>query len=105
MPADTPGDDDTDENTRDDPATTDQSTATPPRTTSERILEAVADATDTEPLELPPLHDTVDPDAVDDLFPADSAGNCRAAFEYASVRISIDPNGRIGVQPAAPADD
>ena len=35
---------------------------------TEVIIEAVAEAADVEPLELPPLYEFIDPDALDTLF-------------------------------------
>jgi hypothetical protein len=41
---------------------------------SERIVEAVADAKDVSSLELDPLYDVVDPDALDGFFQGGAAG-------------------------------
>lgn len=38
------------------------------QTPSEAIIEAVATAADVEPIELPPLYEFIDPDALDTLF-------------------------------------
>ncbi|GAB6860017.1 HalOD1 output domain-containing protein [Haloplanus litoreus] len=38
------------------------------RTPAEAVVEAVAAAADVDPLELPPLHEYVDPDALNELF-------------------------------------
>jgi hypothetical protein len=35
---------------------------------SSRVLRAVAEATETDPADLPPLYDVIDPDALDAVF-------------------------------------
>jgi hypothetical protein len=42
---------------------------------SRRVVEAVADARDIDVLELTPLYDVVDPDALNQLFDYDTASN------------------------------
>lgn len=37
-------------------------------TPSEAIIEAIAEETSSDPLELPPLHNSIDPEALDRLF-------------------------------------
>lgn len=41
---------------------------------SRQVVDAVAAAKGVDPLELPPLYDTVDPDALDSLFGGSDAG-------------------------------
>lgn len=67
------------------------------------VVEAVADASATEATQLPPLHDVVDPDALDALFqprhtgdePRDSG---LVSFEYAGHRVRVGGNGDISVE-------
>lgn len=61
---------------------------------SERVVEAVAEATDTDPMELPPLHDTLDSDALDALIP--SMANGELSFDYAGCSITV--NNKAAVQ-------
>lgn len=55
--------------------------------TSETIVEAVADATDTDPTQLPPLYDTVNTDALDMLFSERDGGTL--TFEYADCTVVV----------------
>ena len=68
---------------------------------SHRVLEAVSEARDVDVLDLPPLYDTVDPDALDVLF-ADRPGDAGArsgtlAFEYADSTVVLDGDGTVTV--------
>jgi hypothetical protein len=76
------------------------------RTPSEVIVTAVSEATDTDPLELPPLYDTVDPDAVDalirplsDASGLDTDGTTEITLTYAGSRIKLGQNGSVSVRP------
>jgi len=52
-----------------------------------RIIEAVAALTDTQPPEMTPFYDSVDPDAFDTLF-GDGSGEC-CRFTYDGTPIQI----------------
>jgi hypothetical protein len=65
------------------------------RSVSERIVAAVAAHADADPLELPPLHEAIDSDAVDDLFHDGSSGSVR--FRYAGRTVTVDSEGRVDV--------
>lgn len=67
---------------------------------SQRVVEAVADYTDTDMLELPPLYDSVDPDALNKLIR--SASDSHVTFEYAGYRITIDTQGAIQIDENSP---
>ncbi|UIO99690.1 hypothetical protein Hbl1158_14370 [Halobaculum sp. CBA1158] len=57
------------------------------------IVEAVSDATGRSTTELPPLHRSVDIDALGP-FVAETGSSClRVEFDYAGVRVSVDRNG------------
>ena len=62
-----------------------------------RVVEALADATDTTPSELDPLYNTVDPEALDRLFQPDSSDDIRVTFEYGDARVEIRGDGTIMV--------
>lgn len=47
---------------------------------SSTVVMAVADATDTSPFELPPLYDSIDPDALDELFQSSGDGRSRSGI-------------------------
>lgn len=68
-------------------------------TPSTAVVEAVAATTGREPETLPPLYETVDADAVDDLVSNDGAGTLRLSFEYVGTAVTIYPDGVIEVSP------
>jgi hypothetical protein len=72
-------------------------------TLTESIVLAVADAVETDPLDLDPLHDSVDPDALDQLFSpaADEADSVRGRveFRYADCDVAVYADGRVVVTP------
>ena len=80
-------------------------------TVSEQVVEKVARVTGTDALELPPLYDSVDPDALDSL--ATGPGDVEIAFVYAGQEVCVESGGEISVgecsdPPVAnelPADD
>lgn len=64
------------------------------RTPSMRIVEEVARAKDVDPLELAPLFETIDGDALDDLFTnADTAVS--VTVEYEGYTVTIRTNGTV----------
>jgi len=60
-----------------------------------RVVEALADVTDTAPSELDPLYNTVDPEALDRLFQPDSSDGVRVTFEYGDARVEVRGDGTI----------
>ncbi|MFC6765805.1 HalOD1 output domain-containing protein [Natrinema soli] len=64
-----------------------------------RVVEAVAARDGVDPLELsPPLHDAVDPTALDALFEPTGSGNRTAgtvSFTYRGHRVHVESDGRI----------
>ena len=79
--------------------------ADPARTTtdddpiSQKVIEAIADATGVDPLELPPLYDSVDPDALDSLFSHEGAGGCITSlcFEIGDCEVLVRGSGEVVV--------
>lgn len=68
---------------------------------SDTVVRAVADATSTDELSLPPLFDALDPDALDDVLgPFGSNPTCGRVveFHYAGVHVSAFDDGRVTVQ-------
>jgi len=68
---------------------------------SERVVMAVSEARDTDPLELPPLYDVVDPDALDALF-ASGAGESQAGpgnvtFVFDGCEVIVHSDGEVDV--------
>jgi len=76
---------------------------------SASIVDAVATVTDSEISEMPPLHEVVDPDALNRILDpnADSADrddtHAHVAFQYHGVQVRADPDG-IDVRPVDDAD-
>lgn len=62
---------------------------------SERVVEAVAEAKDVDPVEVtPPLNDVVDPEALDRLFES-SAGNKQFVFSYDGHEVAVGAEGEV----------
>jgi hypothetical protein len=72
----------------------------PDTPTSIRVVETVADALGTEPNELGPLYETVDPDALDLLFesPRRFTSGC-VTFTFEGCNVTVDADGWIAVSP------
>lgn len=73
---------------------------------SASIVLAVSEFED-EPFEsLPPLSNSVDPDALDDLYARGNEGGAqfdgRLSFEYNDTEITIKDEGQIRIQPTGP---
>lgn len=63
---------------------------------STAVVESVSTATDTPALELPPLQDAVDPDALDGLF-AEQPTTASVRFRYAGRAVTVHPDRTITV--------
>lgn len=61
------------------------------RSPSERLVHAVAEQTNTDPVELPPLYDTIDPDALDALLSTLEGG--KIEFQYAGHAVRLESDG------------
>ena len=72
---------------------------------SQTVVLAVAEATGEDPMELPPLYDTVDPDALNNLFEdrIDGAERLGGNFEfaYAGCDVTVRADGSVNVVPTA----
>lgn len=81
------------------------------RLLTERVVRAVAAHTDSDPLELPPLYEAIDPDALNAGVHA--SGESELSFHYAgrvvtatgdgTIDVSESPTG--GIERAEPAAD
>lgn len=73
------------------------------RPASEAVVSAVSAATGIDALELPPIYDAVDPDALCSLFGSPTTGSGRfrgtVTFEYADNLVTVDSRGSIEVDP------
>lgn len=67
------------------------------------VVAAVAAVAETDPLELPPLRDSVDPDALDDLFATTCGGRARELgqieFPVDDYQVVVHASGDIEVYP------
>lgn len=59
--------------------------------TADRVVQVVADHTDTDPLDLPPLYDAVDPDSLNAFVAQLHSGT--VDFGYAGYDVSVDSDG------------
>lgn len=68
---------------------------------SERVVAEVASFTGSDPLSLEPLHDAVDPEALDKLFETDQLGldrsSIRVRFTYCGCDVVISADGSVTV--------
>ena len=65
-------------------------------TVSTQILNEVAAIDGTDPVDLPPLFDAIDPDALESVFEPTMNGNRRIGrieFTYAGYEISVEHDG------------
>lgn len=71
-------------------------------TTSEAVLSAVAAASGVDVMDLPPLFEAVDPDALDSLFQADTDSNRvpvgYVRFEYYGYEVIVDENNDVTLE-------
>ena len=66
-----------------------------------RVVDALAEATDTDPLELEPLYNVVDPEALDRLFRADADIPASVRFEYEGHTVEVRSDGTVVVDGTA----
>lgn len=62
---------------------------------SEQVVQTVATRSNTDALDLPPLFDSVDPDALDALIREMTGG--KVSFDYAGYNLTIDTDGVVEV--------
>ena len=68
--------------------------------TSERVIDAVADATGSEPTDVGPLYHVIDPDALDRLFsPTRRGGRTEGhvTFRFGGCDVMVSGNGAVEV--------
>jgi len=74
------------------------------RSTSGRVVAAVAERKGAEPSELEPLYRTLDPDSLDDLFTEDGdapdQGVDHLTFDYAGYRVTVSRDGTVDLAPS-----
>ena len=76
------------------------------RLATEAVTLAVAGASDTDVLELPPLASTIDPDALDALFGlagwSPPGTDVTLSFHYAGHEVTVESHGTVRVAQTAP---
>jgi len=68
--------------------------------TSQRVIEAVSEATDSDPTEVGPLYHVIDPDALDRLFaatPGRTRVGGRVEFTFAGCDVVVRGDGEVEV--------
>lgn len=73
---------------------------------SETVVTAVAEAKGVDPLDLDPLYDSIDPDALNSLFstrPGASASPTELRFETSGCEVVVREGGTVVVSPASGA--
>lgn len=74
------------------------------RAPSTAVVTAVAAVEDAAPTDLPPLYESIDPQALDRLVASAAGAELRLAFEYAGYQVTVHADG-IDLHPGdAPAD-
>lgn len=63
---------------------------------SEQVIQTIANQSNTDALDLPPLFDTLDPDALDTLVREMNEGEI--SFAYAGYNITVNSRGAIEVE-------
>jgi hypothetical protein len=63
-----------------------------------RVAEELARTLDTQPTDLPPIHDAVDLDAVERLVAHTDAPGLQVAFEYQGYGVRVDGDGEVEVR-------
>jgi len=71
---------------------------------SDAVIRAVAEARGVDPLELDPLYDQIDLDAVDRLFASADVPAGRLTFEVAGCRVRFRADGQVSATPLEEAD-
>lgn len=61
------------------------------------LVTFVAEATAKDPMEMPPLSDAIDPEAVQRLLEADDDGSTKVSFHYAGCEIVVTGSGEMFV--------
>jgi len=68
-------------------------------TLTERIVEATTDVAGADALDLPPLYDAVDPDALEALYDRDGVDGPEVEFTYAGCGVTVRGDGSVSVAP------
>jgi hypothetical protein len=73
---------------------------------STKVVSAIAEAKGVDPLELDPLYDYVDTDALDAIFSqADASSSLELRFSVADYQVVVSGAGEVAVTPPTSEDD
>lgn len=68
---------------------------------TQRVIETVTETIDTDPAKLDPLYETIDPDALEQVFRGSERGegdrNARITFAYAGCEVTVYGNSEVEV--------
>lgn len=67
---------------------------------TEAIVSLVAQEMECDPLELDPLYDAVDPEALDGICSATPDSSLRVSFDYAGYTVLVDASGIVQLLPS-----
>ena len=68
------------------------------------VVSAVAEVEDSDPVDLPPLYNAINPEALNNLFTSESGSAVdQIAFQYAGYSIVVRGSGEVQVRPATEA--
>ncbi|MFD1598336.1 HalOD1 output domain-containing protein [Halobellus rarus] len=67
-----------------------------PESLTEEVILQVAESEDTSPMELSPLAEVIDPDALETVVSSDSV--IEVSFRYEGYTVIIDRNGNVTLQ-------
>lgn len=63
---------------------------------SELVIDTLAEKTESDPTDLPPLYEAIDPDALNELFCGREDG--AVTFRYCGYEITISSTGEIAIR-------
>lgn len=72
------------------------------RTTIERVVQTVAESTHTDPMDLPPLYEAIDTDALNSIL--EDRTDVSVSFKYAGTRVTATSDGYITIEESPGAE-
>lgn len=64
---------------------------------SDRVVQTIADREGVDPTELPPLFESVDPDALDALLRRDDTAGAQVTFTHHGHEVTVRSDGRVSL--------
>jgi len=65
---------------------------------TEEILESVSRELESDPLDLPPIYQAIDPEALEDAIASSESNTLRVAFQYAGCEVLVTGCGSVTVE-------